>query len=185
MRGGNIKTEVHITLEEAFHGTSKDLKIPNYPIRCPVCSKRWKFGMAQKKCKACGGKGFVEEEKSVVVCVPAGIDNGQSIRIRNKGLFGGDLKDKNRGDLLVQVTVREHPVFTRSLYDLSIIKKINSEIAENGGQVIVDTMDGKINLKIAPGIQDGTKIKIAGKGMPTLINKSAHGDLYVVIQIEK
>ena len=183
-RGENIKVSIRISLEEAYHGTKRPLLIPNYPVRCPKCSKFILYSKGRKQCDVCGGMGVVKREECIQVCIPAGIDTHQSIRIKNHGMFGNDLKDENRGDLLIQVFVEEHPVFARKEYMLFSTINVNGDIAEHGGEMVVDTIDGKINLKIFPGIREGTKIKIEGKGMPTLRDQNVRGDMYVIVKID-
>ena len=95
------------------------------------------------------------------------------------GINGGE-----RGDLLVTILVDRHPVFTRQGYDLYSTEPISFTQAALGGKVTLTTIDGPYNHDIAPGTQTNTKVKIKGKGVPTLKNKSVRGDHYVTLVVQ-
>lgn len=139
-------------------------------------------GQMTKKCKTCHGQGYTCYKHTVQWVIPAGIDNGQSIRIRNKGLYGTGINEENRGDLLNTIFVAEHPVFKRNLYDLYLTQRISPKLAKKGGELTVKMIDGEIRLKIAPNTANNTKIRIKGKGMPTLTNEKVRGDCYLTVQ---
>ena len=147
---------------------------------CPDCGGSGK--LIKFKCSNCAGSGFVKSKKKIQVAVPAGIDNGQSIRIREKGEPG--LNGGGRGDLLVTVLVDRHPTFQRQEYDIYSSEPISFTQAALGGKVTINTIDGPFELEIKPGTQTDTKVKLKGKGVPTLRNKTVRGDHYVTLVVQ-
>lgn len=147
---------------------------------CPDCGGSGK--LIKYKCSNCAGTGFVKSKKKIQVAVPAGIDNGQSIRIRAKGEPG--INGGERGDLLVTVLVDRHPTFQRQEYDLYSSEPISFTQAALGGKVTISTIDGPYELDIKPGTQTDTKVKLKGKGVPTLRNKNVRGDHYVTLVVQ-
>ena len=147
---------------------------------CPECGGSGK--LIKYKCSNCAGSGFVKSKKKIQVAVPAGIDNGQSIRIREKGEPG--INGGGRGDLLVTVLVDRHEIFQRQEYDIYSSEPISFTQAALGGVVSINTIDGPYDLEIKPGTQTDTKVKLKGKGVPTLRNKSVRGDHYVTLVVQ-
>ncbi|MGN0436072.1 MAG: molecular chaperone DnaJ [Wujia sp.] len=147
---------------------------------CPDCGGSGKI--IKYKCSNCAGSGFVKSKKKIQVAVPAGIDNGQSIRIREKGEPG--INGGGRGDLLVTVLVDRHPTFQRQEYDLYSSEPISFTQAALGGKITINTIDGPYELEIKPGTQTDTKVKLKGKGVPTLRNKNVRGDHYVTLVVQ-
>ena len=147
---------------------------------CPDCGGSGKI--IKYKCSNCAGTGFVKSKKKIQVAVPAGIDNGQSIRIREKGEPG--INGGGRGDLLVTVLVDRHPVFQRQEYDIYSSEPISFTQAALGGRITITTIDGPYEIDIKPGTQTDTKIKLKGKGVPTLRNKTVRGDHYVTLVVQ-
>lgn len=147
---------------------------------CPDCSGSGKI--IKYKCSNCAGTGFVKSKKKIQVAVPAGIDNGQSIRIREKGEPG--INGGGRGDLLVTVLVDRHPVFQRQEYDVYSSEPISFTQAALGGRITITTIDGPYEIDIKPGTQTDTKVKLKGKGVPTLRNKTVRGDHYVTLVVQ-
>ena len=147
---------------------------------CPDCGGTGKI--IKYKCSNCAGTGYVKSKKKIQVAVPAGIDNGQSIRIREKGEPG--INGGGRGDLLVTVLVDRHPTFQRQEYDIYSSEPISFTQAALGGKITVNTIDGPYDLEIKPGTQTDTKVKLKGKGVPTLRNKNVRGDHYITLIVQ-
>ena len=147
---------------------------------CPDCSGSGKI--VKHKCSFCAGTGYVKSKKKISVTVPAGIDNGQNIRMREKGEPGTN--GGPRGDLLITILVDRHPKFQRQEYDIFSTEPISFTQAALGSTISIDTIDGKVDYEIKAGTQTDTKIKLKGKGVPTLRNKNIRGDHYVTLVVE-
>lgn len=147
---------------------------------CPDCRGTGKI--IKEKCPDCRGAGYVTNRKKIRVTIPAGIDDGQSIRIRDKGEPGTN--GGGRGDLLVEVTVSRHPIFQRSGYDIYSSAPISYTRAALGGDVRITTVDGDVLYTVKPGTQTDTKVRLRGKGVPTLRNKEVRGDHYVTLVVQ-
>ena len=147
---------------------------------CPDCNGSGKI--IKYKCSNCAGSGYVKSKKKIQIKVPAGIDNGQSIRLREMGEPG--INGGERGDLLVTILVDRHAVFQRQGYDIYSSEPISFTQAALGGKVQLNTIDGPYSYDIAPGTQTNTKVKLKGKGVPTLRNKSVRGDHYVTLVVQ-
>lgn len=147
---------------------------------CPDCQGTGKI--IKEKCPDCYGTGYVSNKKKFTTSIPAGIDNGQSIRIRDKGEPGTN--GGPRGDLLVEVTVSRHPILQRQDYDIFSTVPISYAQAVLGGEVRVNTVDGDVMYTVKPGTQTDTKVRLRGKGVPTLRNKSVRGDHYVTLVVQ-
>ncbi|MCC8051066.1 MAG: molecular chaperone DnaJ [Clostridiales bacterium] len=147
---------------------------------CPECHGTGKI--IKEKCPNCYGSGYTSSKKKIKVTIPAGIDNGQSIRIREKGEPGRN--GGPRGDLLVEVIVGRHATFTRQ--DMNIYSEVPITFAQAalGGDIRIATVDGDIVYMVKPGTQTGTKVRFKGKGVPSLRNKNMRGDHYVTLNIE-
>ena len=144
---------------------------------CPECQGSGK--VVKEKCTNCRGTGYVSKKIKKTIDIPAGIDNGQCVRIRDYGEPG-----KNggpRGDVLVEVIVGRNPAFERQ--DMNIFSKasITFGIAALGGDIRINTVDGEVVYTVAPGTQSGTRIRLKGKGVPSLRNKEVRGDHYVTL----
>ncbi len=147
---------------------------------CPDCKGTGKI--IKDKCPECYGNGYVNSKKKIKVSIPAGIDNGQSVRIREKGEPGTN--GGPRGDLLVEVTVSRHPIFQRQEYDIFSTAPISYATAALGGDVRISTVDGDIIYNVKPGTQTDTKVRLREKGVPTLRNKNVRGDHYVTLVVQ-
>ncbi|MCR5735648.1 MAG: molecular chaperone DnaJ [Lachnospiraceae bacterium] len=147
---------------------------------CPECRGYGKI--IRDKCTSCHGTGYTSERKKIQVTIPAGIDNGQSVRIREKGEPGQN--GGPRGDLLVEVIVQRHPKFVRQ--DMNIFSTVNISYAQAalGGEVLIDTIDGMVSYDVKPGTQTDTKVRLKGKGVPSLRNKQVRGDQYVTLVVQ-
>ena len=147
---------------------------------CPECNGTGK--MVKEKCPDCYGTGYTSSRKKIQVSVPAGIDNGQIIRIRGKGEPG--VNGGERGDLLVEVVVSKHPTFQRQDVNLYSTSPISFAQAALGGDIKIKTIDGDVLFNIKPGTQTDTKIRLKGKGVPSLRNKNIRGDHFVTLIVQ-
>lgn len=147
---------------------------------CPDCNGTGK--VIKDKCTACHGPGYTSSRKKIAVTIPAGIDDGQSIRIREKGEPG--INGGPRGDLLVEVRVARHPIFQRQDMNIFSTAPISFAQAALGGQVRINTVDGDVLYDVKPGTQTDTKVRLKGKGVPSLRNKALRGDHYVTLVVQ-
>lgn len=147
---------------------------------CPDCRGTGKI--IKERCTACSGTGYTQSRKKIKISVPAGIDNGQSIRIREKGEPGSN--GGGRGDLLVEVLVDRHPIFKRQEFDIYSSIPISYATAALGGDIRIPTIDGQVIYTVKPGTQTDTKVRLRGKGVPMLHNKNVRGDHYVTLVVD-
>lgn len=160
--------------QQSFFGTVRNVQT------CPDCNGTGK--VIKDKCPDCSGSGFISSRKKIKVSIPAGIDNGQSVRIRDKGEPGTN--GGPRGDLLVEVVVGRHPIFQRQEYNIYSTVPMSFAVAALGGEILIDTVDGKVIYDVKPATQTDTKIRLKGKGVPSLRNKEVRGDHYVTLVVQ-
>lgn len=160
--------------QQSFFGTVRNVQT------CPDCNGTGK--VIKEKCDDCHGSGYIANRKKIQVSIPAGIDNGQSVRIRDKGEPGTN--GGPRGDLLVEVIVGRHPMFQRQDYDIYSTVPVSYAVAALGGDVVVDTVDGKVLYEVKAGTQTDTRVRLKGKGVPSLRNKEVRGDHYVTLVVQ-
>ena len=147
---------------------------------CPDCGGSGKI--IKDKCPDCRGTGYIASKKKIQVSIPAGIDNGQSTRMPGLGEPG--VNGGPRGDVLVEVIVGRHPIFQRQDFDIFSTVPISFAVAALGGEVLIDTVDGKVVYDVKAGTQTDTKIRLRGKGVPSWRNKDVRGDHYVTLVVQ-
>jgi curved DNA-binding protein len=125
---------------------------------------------------------FTVNGKNIRITVPAGIENGQEIKI--KGYGGKGVNGGPDGDLFITFNIVNDTSFTRLGNDLNVNVPLNLYKAILGGEEVIHTMDGKVKLKVIPETQNGTKIRLKGKGFPLYKNEGQFGDLYITFQIQ-
>ena len=147
---------------------------------CPECRGEGKI--IKEKCKDCHGSGYISKRTKIQVSIPAGIDNGMSVRIRDKGEPGRN--GGPRGDLMVEVRVAPHPRLEREDMNIFSVKTISFAEAALGAPVRIETVDGEVEYEVKPGTQPDTRIRLRGKGVPSIRNKNVRGDHYVTLVVE-
>ncbi len=147
---------------------------------CPDCHGSGK--VVRDKCPQCHGNGYIANKKKISVSIPAGIDNGQSVRIREKGEPG--VNGGPRGDLLVEVLISSHPIFQRQDMNIYSTAPISFAQAALGGEIRISTIDGDVLYNVKAGTQTDTRIRLKGKGVPSLRNKNVRGDQYVTLVVQ-
>ncbi|MDD7402908.1 MAG: molecular chaperone DnaJ [Butyribacter sp.] len=147
---------------------------------CPDCHGTGKI--IKERCPDCSGSGYISKKKNISVSIPAGIDNGQCVRIREKGEPG--VNGGGRGDLLVEVIVGNDPIFKRQDRDIYSTVPITFPKAALGGDIRIKTIDGDVIYNVKPGTQTDTKVRLRGKGVPSLRNKQIRGDHYVTLVVQ-
>lgn len=146
--------------------------------QCPNCEGRGQ--VVTKPCAKCQGDGRVNEEQQLKVQIPAGIDNGQSVKLTGEGQAGK--RGAPSGDLYLRVRVEKDRRFERAGFDLTTSITVPISTAALGGKIPVETLDGVVNLTIPSGTQPGTTLKLKAKGIPHLQGRG-RGDLFVTIQV--
>lgn len=146
---------------------------------CPTCHGRGKI--IKDPCGKCHGAGRVEKSKTLSVKIPAGVDTGDRIRLAGEGEAGEF--GAPAGDLYVQVSVREHGIFTRDGNNLYCEVPISFSKAALGGEIEVPTLDGKVSLKIPTETQTGRMFRLRGKGVKS-VRSHAIGDLLCKVVME-
>ncbi|MEK6953228.1 MAG: molecular chaperone DnaJ [Nanoarchaeota archaeon] len=134
----------------------------------------------KEKCKSCNGKGLIKKTKILEVKIPAGIDNGNQIKLEDEGEIG---EEGNFGDLYIIPHILPHKLFTREGYNIYLEVPLKFSTAVLGGILEVPTLNGKANLKIPPGTQSHTIFRLKGEGIKKL-NSYGYGDEYVRVLIE-
>ena len=160
--------------QQSFFGTVRNVQT------CPDCQGTGK--VIKDKCPDCRGTGYIPMKKRYAVDIPAGIDNGQSTRMPGLGEPG--VNGGPRGDVLVEVIVGRHPIFQRQDFDIFSTVPISFAVAALGGEVLIDTVDGKVVYDVKAGTQTDTKIRLRGKGVPSWRNKDVRGDHYVTLVVQ-
>ncbi len=180
-RGEDAKLNLSISLKEAAFGTEAKLEL-GVPSACPKCQGQGLLaaGGGVRPCPDCGGRGQVTQLENLKVKIPAGIKDGQRVRLKGKGSPGrhGGLA----GDLLVEVQIKPDPIFTRKDRDLQRDLPVSLYEALLGGSVEVPTLSGRAALKIPAGTQNGARMRLKGQGMPET-KKDKAGDLYVTVRV--
>lgn len=147
---------------------------------CPTCAGKGKI--IKNPCKNCLGQGRVEKERKLNVTIPAGVETGTRIRLANEGEAG--LRGGPNGDLYIFIEVSNHQIFERDAQNLFCRIPISMTTAALGGDLEAPTLDGgKSRVKVPSGVQSGKRLRLKGKGMPSLRGNS-FGDLYVELEVE-
>ncbi|MGH6959906.1 MAG: molecular chaperone DnaJ, partial [Dongiaceae bacterium] len=147
---------------------------------CQACGGAGR--VIEKPCKACGGAGRQRKEKTLQVSIPAGVEDGQRIRLAGEGDAG--VRGAPPGDLYIFLSIAPHPLFQRSGGDLHCRVPIPMATAALGGTIEVPGIDGsRVRVAVPAGAQSGQQFRLRGKGM-SVLRASARGDMYVEIAVE-
>ncbi len=134
----------------------------------------------EETCSRCRGDGIIQQEATLTVEIPAGIRSGQTLRMDGEGAPGDQGGPK--GDLLVEISVGDHPEFERDGDDLLKTEPISFPQAVFGDEIRVDTLDGTVELDVPAGTQSGETFRLRNRGMPRL-QRRGQGDLYIQVQV--
>lgn len=173
--GQDVESVIEVSLEEAFHGTSRDLRM-EYPKVCTKCGRQ-----PDPSCSDCGGQGVVHDQKTISVKVPRGVKEGSKIRLQGQGGYGTG--GGKRGDLYLKVRIREHPIFDREEEDLYCEVPISPLEAVEGGEISIPGIDESASMKLPSNTESGQQFRLGDLGMPKL-NGGDRGDLYVTVRIQ-
>ena len=147
-------------------------------VTCPSCHGEGKI--IENKCSNCGGEGRIKKAKTINVHIPAGVAEGQYIRLRGSGNIGP--RGGERGDILVHIHEKEHKIFERNDQDLICEFPISFSQAALGTDILVPTLSGKVKMKIPAGTQSDKVFRLRAQGLPH-VNSTYRGDLYVKIRV--
>jgi len=147
---------------------------------CPTCNGRGK--MVKNPCTVCKGKAKVRKTNRVKVKIPAGVDAGQSVRVRGEGSVGAN--GGVNGDLLVEIYIKRHPIFTREDTDVLCEVPISFTQAALGAEIEVPTIDGKVKYEIPEGTQTGREFVLRDKGIPEVGNSRRRGSHRFTVVVE-
>lgn len=217
-RGDDVRYNMEISLEEAFTGIEKEIKIPS-SVTCeechghgtkdgkeaPVCPHCQGSGrvhlqkgffvveqacphchgsgrLVSEPCAKCKGRGFINQEKTIKVKIPTGIEDGTRMRIPGGGEAG--IRGGEAGDLYVFISIKTHKLYTRDGANLYTQVPISMVCAALGGKLEIPSIAGeKIEMSIPLGAQNDQVVKIKGQGMTTL-RSGSRGDLFVKLRVE-
>lgn len=146
---------------------------------CPTCHGSGE--VITDPCRSCHGQGRVQEQRTLNINIPAGIDTGDRVRLSGEGEAG--LNGAPSGDLYVQMKVKPHPLFSRDGNNLYCEMPISFVTAALGGELDVPTLDGRVKLKIPPETQSGKVFRLRGKGTPS-VRGGSNGDLMCKVMVE-
>jgi molecular chaperone DnaJ len=179
-KGSGAESDDDVQVCAACHGQGQVLRQRGFltlQTTCGAC--RGEGRVVKKVCRTCKGRGQVKERKSVEVQIPAGVEEGNVLRLRGEGMpspSGGEA-----GDLLIVLRVREHPIFRRHGLDLVLSYPLSFVQAALGDRVAVPTLDGEEELAVPAGTQPQTVLRLAGKGIDT---GRQQGDLLVQVDVK-
>ncbi|MDR3642307.1 MAG: molecular chaperone DnaJ [Candidatus Doudnabacteria bacterium] len=148
-------------------------------VTCDRCEGTGK--VPEQPCKTCGGSGSLRQEKTIMVKIPAGIDNGQRVRISGEGEAG--YRGSEAGDLYLSIRVKPGKDFVRDGINLLRELPVGFTQAALGAKLIVKTLDSDIELKIPAGTQSGTVLKVKNHGVPNIDNPDRRGDLLITVRV--
>ena len=163
-----------VKMSQTMFGTVQNVQT------CPTCHGSGK--VVKEKCTSCNGTGYKRIRKSFEVSIPAGIDNGLSVRMPHGGEPG--VNGGERGDLLVECIVSPHPIFKRQDTNIFSTVPISFATAALGGPIRIKTVDGEVEYTVKAGTQTDTRVRLSGKGVPSLRNPKIRGDHYVTLVVE-
>jgi len=146
---------------------------------CNLCGGTGRI--VDKKCHVCAGTGFIREKKKIKLKIPPGIEDGARLRVSGGGHAG--INGGPNGDLYVTVKIRPHPVFQRKGDDIYSEVSLHFLQAILGSTIEIQTLEGPTKLKIKPGTQPGTLLRLRGKGLSNMRN-GKRGDMYVKVKVE-
>jgi curved DNA-binding protein len=176
-KGRDIEGDIMVTLEEAMRGSVRSVSVRR-PVPCEHCGGTGQ--RARHVCNVCGGSGQVEKAETYQVKIPAGVTEGQRLRIPGRGESG--TSGGTAGDLYLRVRLAKHPDFEVQDHNLLYEASLAPWEAVLGANISVPTLNGPVNIRSPPGTQNGQKLRVRGRGLPQ--REGAAGDLIVQTAIE-
>jgi len=176
-QGNDVEADLMVTLEEATRGAIRPITLRR-TTRCPECKGTGVVG--RRACPKCGGQGQVQVTETYKVKIPAGVRDGQRLRVAGQGEPGTG--GAPAGDLYLRVRLASHPDFRVEGGDLFHDVDLAPWEAALGSNVTVPTLNGTVNIKIPAGTQNGQRLRVRGRGLPA--REGDAGDLYVIARVQ-
>ena len=176
-QGSDVEGDIMVTLEEAVRGSVRSVTMQR-ALRCDNCGGTGQRG--GRGCSVCGGTGRVERTENFQVRIPPGVTEGQRLRIAGRGEAGAG--GAAAGDLFLRIRFAKHPDFHVEDNNLIYEAELAPWEAVLGTQVAVPTLDGRVNIKIPPGTQNGQRLRVRSQGLP--LRGGARGDINVLVQVQ-
>jgi len=174
-RGADVEGDILVTLEESLRGSVRTVTV-RFPEPCPQCQGAG--GWRQQACAECGGSGEVARTETHKVKIPAGVTEGQRLRVPGRGASG---HGGPSGDLYLRVRLAKHPEFEVQNDNLFHEVDLAPWEAVLGANITVPTLEGTVDIRIPPGTQSGARLRVRGRGL----GREGHrGDLFVVPRVQ-
>jgi molecular chaperone DnaJ len=157
--------------------TTQQAGAMRFSLTCPQCGGS---GRQRRRCAACGGAGHLRRPETFDVRIPSGVDTGSRVRVPGKGNAG--TSGGPPGDLFIVTDVESHPLFERKGDNIYVKVPVTVTEAALGAKVEVPTIDGPATIKIPPGTQSGQRLRLRGKGAPSL-RGNVRGDQFIEVQV--
>jgi curved DNA-binding protein len=176
-RGRDIEGDIMVTLEEAMRGSVRSVSV-RHGAPCEHCGGTGQ--RARHVCNVCGGSGQVAKTETYQVKIPPGVTEGQRLRVAGRGEAG--VGGGAAGDLYLRVRLARHPDFEVDDHNLVHEAELTPWEAVLGANISVPTLNGRVNIKVPPGTQNGQKLRVRGRGLPQ--RSGGSGDLIVEMRVE-
>jgi DnaJ-class molecular chaperone len=172
-----VEADIMVTLEEALQGSIRPVSLRRN-VACERCNGTGE--VKDRTCAQCGGSGQVSKLENYQVKIPAGVREGQQLRLAGRGEAG--FGRGPAGDLFLRVRLAKHPDYSVEGDDLYFDLDLAPWEAVLGTQVSVPTLGGQVNIKIPAGAQNGQKLRVRGQGLPR--SGGGRGDLFVIVRVQ-
>ena len=176
-RGQDVRADIDLSLEEAYRGVLRDIALP-LPQPCSICKGAGVLGQGSV-CTHCAGSGQTQQVKRLEVKIPPGVRTGSRIRVAGQGAPG---PSGQRGDLYLIPRIARHKVLKRQGDDLYLDLPVTYTEAALGAEVEVQTLNGRVTMKVPAGASSGQRLRLTGRGMPKM-KGGGNGDLYIRLRI--
>merc|ERR1712174_15686 len=185
--GDGIKPGSKVSTCPVCNGSGVTVQVTRTPLgnfrtqqTCPNC--RGSGEVVEEYCGTCSGQGVVQKNKQIKVTIPAGVEDGNKLRVRGEGDSGP--KGGPAGDLYIFLKVKEDSTFRREGPEIYSDASISYLDAILGASIKVPVVDGEVTIKVPPGTQPGQVMRLKGNGAPRLGNPDSRGDHYVTMDVE-
>jgi len=176
-RGRDIEGDIMVTLDEATRGSVRSVQV-RHAAPCERCDGTGVRG--RQRCDVCGGSGQITRTETYQVKIPAGVAEGQRLRVAGRGEAG--MGGGAAGDLYLRVRLAKHPDFEVENHNLIYEAELAPWEAVLGANISVPTLNGRVNIRIPAGTQAGQKLRVRGRGLP--LHGGGNGDLIVMTKVE-